>query len=147
LYTGPKDQGLFASMAYLIDFYTQYSDKILNANYSNPVVAKAMAADTGPATFTNGMIVYLNPLLEYITLEFYNDAINFFTVVKQIVYGVSFSFVFVFVVIYLSIFITFIRSLNHEIKQTHDILNMIPLFVLEKNPDVREQVWLHKGAN
>jgi len=133
-------------MAYLIDFYTQYAEKILSANYSNPVVAKKMADDAGPATFTNGMIVYLNPLLELITLEFYNDAINFFNLIKLIVYVVSFSFVIIYAIVYLTVFIIFIRNLNSEIKHTQDILNMIPLFVLEKNPKVKEQVYLHKGA-
>lgn len=119
----------------------------MNANYSNPVVAKEMAADTGPATFTNGMIVYLNPLLEYVTLEFYNDAINFFRMVKKIAYGVSLSFALVYAIIFLAIFISFIRSLNQEIRQTHDILNMIPLSIMKNNKEVREKVWLQKGAN
>ena len=132
-------------MAYLIDFYTQYSTKIINANYSDPVVANTMKNDPNPALFTNGMIVYLNPMLELLTLVFYSDANSFFSLVKTIMYAVTISFIVCFASIYLFIFIRFIKSLNEETKQTHEIVNMIPMFVLKENMKVKEQVWNHRG--
>ena len=132
-------------MAYLIDFYTQYSSKIINANYSDPVVATTMKNDPNPALFTNGIIVYLNSILELLTLVFYADANSFFSLIKQVMYGVSMSFILIFSTVYLFVFVRFIQNLNEEIRQTHEIVNMIPLFVLQENQVVKEQVWNHKG--
>ena len=134
-------------MAYLVDFYTQYSTKINNANFSDPAVAAAMKVDPMPSTFTTGVTSYISPLLEFIILAFYNDANAFFEMVKKIVYSVSICFVLIFLTVYLTIFVRFIGSLHEEIKQTHEIVNMIPMFVLEGNQKVREQVWNHKGMN
>ncbi len=36
-------------MAYIIDFYTQYSTKVQNTNFSDPVASAALRADTGPS--------------------------------------------------------------------------------------------------
>ncbi len=52
LYTGPTSQGLSAGMSYLIEFYTQYSLKVMNANYTNATVSTAMKGDTMPASFS-----------------------------------------------------------------------------------------------
>ena len=106
-----------------------------------------MKNDPNPALFTNGVTLYLNPVLELLTLVFYNDANAFFELVKKVMYTVSITFVFVFSAVYQFIFIRFIKSLGEEIKQTHEIVNMIPLFVLQNNQKVKEQIWNHKGMS
>ena len=84
-------------------------------------------------------------MLELLTLVFYSDANSFFSLVKTIMYAVTISFIVCFASIYLFIFIRFIKSLNEETKQTHEIVNMIPMFVLKENMKVKEQVWNHRG--
>ncbi len=95
----------------------------------------------------NTVTSYLNPALEYLTLVFYSDAKAFFVLAKNIVCGVSISFMGVFSFAYLFIFLRFIGTLNDEIRQTREIVNMIPVRVLKENKVVREQVWSHKGIS
>ena len=93
------------------------------------------------------MTGYLSPVLEYLMMTFSGNALAFFDLVYNIVYIKAICFACLFAIIYLGIFIYFIRGLNQEIWQTHCILNMIPLFILENNLKVREQVWARKGIN
>ncbi len=86
------------------------------------------------------MSQYLSPVLEDLMVTFYNDAESFFSLVKNVVYGVSFGFLVVYAAVYLFMFIQFIGVLDDEIKQTRAIVNMIPPFVLEHNSRVRDQV-------
>ncbi|MDR3547558.1 MAG: hypothetical protein P4M11_04670 [Candidatus Pacebacteria bacterium] len=93
------------------------------------------------------MIVYLNPILEYLTVVFHSDAKAFFELAKKVVYTISFCFIGLFSAIYLFIFIRFVGLLNTEIRQTREIVNMIPMTIIENNNKVRDQVWNHKGIN
>lgn len=88
---------------------------------------------------------YISPVQELLILTFYNAMKGFFTTIQQIVYIKAICFLLVFTLIYLWIFITFLGTLHEEILLTHGIVNMIPTFVLENNPKVREQVWKRKG--
>ncbi len=135
-------------MAYQIEFYTQFVIKINNANFSDPTVASTMKSDTTITVFSifsasrlaNGIAVYLSPVLEYLTMTFYTAAKSFFTLVEQIEYSLSFGFMCLYAVVYLAIFISFIQVLNVEIRQSREIVTMIPPFVLESNKRVQEQV-------
>ncbi len=78
--------------------------------------------------------------------EFYYNAMDFFELVKRVLYAVSICFAAVFGGIYIVVFVRFIRGLNEEIWNARGVLNMIPIFILENNPAVREQVWRCKCA-
>ncbi len=92
------------------------------------------------------MAVYLNPLLEYLTLTLYSDARAFFDMVKKVIYAATISFLALFTAVYLVVFIRFIRTLKVEIGQTQQIIDIIPSSIIETNQKVREQVWKYKGA-
>ncbi len=61
-------------------------------------------------------------------------------------YVIASCFSALFIAMYLMVFFRFIGTLRAEVSQTHELVNMIPGFVLERNRQVREQVWSHKGV-
>ncbi|MDR3547260.1 MAG: PAS domain S-box protein [Candidatus Pacebacteria bacterium] len=143
-YQGPKDQGLSVAIAYIIDYYSQYANKLLNTNFSDPVAAAAIKSDTGPSVFSPYVASYTSPVQEYLLRMFYADAQSFFNTVTDVEYCVPICFMVMFVAVYIGIFATFLTTLKKEIRETHGVLNMIPMFILESNPRVKEQVINHK---
>ena len=88
---------------------------------------------------------YLTPAQEVLITEFYETMISFFNTIKTIEYIQAICFTIIFSGIYLWMFISLLVTLNEEIWLTNGIINMIPIFILEKNSVVREQVGKRKG--
>lgn len=91
------------------------------------------------------IISYLSPVQEYLIEIFFKDANRFFDKANSITFAIAVSFITVFAIVYLCIFVRFIETLKNEIWETHGILNMIPMFILEGNAKVKEQVLNRKG--
>jgi hypothetical protein len=140
-------------MACAVEFSVQQSIKIINANFSDPKIAALMASDQSPTTYSKPLSLllantigqYLNTIHEYLMVTFWECAVGFFNTVQQITYAKAICFMILFAAIYLFIFIRFFSVLNKEIWQTHGIVNMIPISVLENNIRVREQVCSRTG--
>ncbi|MDR3548446.1 MAG: hypothetical protein P4M11_09325 [Candidatus Pacebacteria bacterium] len=142
IYSGPINNGLSAGLAYYMNQHITAAQDFLSMNMSAPnatitisTVSTALMNLGPPLTFA------LSFVLHGTMTVFYDCANRFFDTVGTIVYSTSSVFVGIFVVIYVLIFSRFIVTLNEEIWHTHEMVNMIPKDILEKNIVVRELVW------
>ncbi len=146
LYKGPDEHGLSAGIDYYIQLHISVAQKLMTTNFSKSSEVKALSTSNSTVSNIGTSLTYpLSFALGGLMTTFYSCSMNFFEVVKKIVYGSSIGFVCMFVIVYALVFGRFIGILNEEIWHTRGMLNMIPTEIIEKNPRVREQMWKHRG--
>jgi len=143
-YKGPLDQGLTAGMAYFLSYHYLYVAKILAADLMNNTVQTAISTDAGLTFPGTNLITYLQSPLELQLIEYRKDAVKFYDLIKVIIAVKASVFVTIFLGLYLLILLGLLKRLSSEIWLTNGMLNMIPMFILESNSNVQNQIWLRK---
>ncbi|MDR3548364.1 MAG: PAS domain-containing protein [Candidatus Pacebacteria bacterium] len=146
VYKGPDQYGLSVGISYYIDLHINAAQVFASTNFSNSASVTRFNTANDSVSHIGFTLTYPLSFALGATMDtFYACTMNFFDMVKKVVYGTSIGFVCVFIIIYVLIFTRFIGMLSEEIWHTRGMLNMIPKEIVEKNLDVREQVWKRKG--
>ncbi len=146
LYRGPMN-GLSAGISYLLKMHIGLANQFISMNYSDPAAAAASVAAMFFSVSISGPFYTfeLSFVLGEMLALFCDCALRFFDLVRKIVYAASICFLSVFVAVYVIVFFRFIITLNNEIWQTREMVNVIPAEILNSNRAVREQVWKRRS--
>ena len=134
------NQGLTIGMAYYISYCSIYAARILSTDFNNLTAFMELEPSETTIFISTKLMIHIQPLLETSLMTFREDAVNFYSKIQIIVWAISDSFIIIFAIVYLLILLRLLNRLKIEIWLTHEMINMIPSFIIKSNPSVQNQI-------